>query len=173
MRLLVSRLFLCKTGPIVLARVGGGKSRTKAQGTACGAARAGRNGLVSTLGIGFSRATWKFLQRPYHLTEARWWKACLDHNTCLLHESRVLCLGSVPPPAHVGSLERVLPSPGAVLIGLLCLLLVLCTVTGRLAAQPMVKLAIEADDFIAFLALVSRVATKRVPADRFSCSLSP
>lgn len=50
------------------------------------------------------------------------------------------------------------PDWGPIIIGISCMLLVICSaaVAGRLAARRMAKVALEADDFVALLALVCR-----------------
>ena len=50
---------------------------------------------------------------------------------------------------------------GGIIIGVPCILLVLCTaaVAGRLTARRMSKVALEADDFMAIIALVHKDAS--------------
>lgn len=68
---------------------------------------------------------------------------------------------SMSPPAGLalsGHGAHYFIEAGEALIGVTCMLLVLCmaAVAGRLAARRMTRAALQADDYISLLALVSR-----------------
>ena len=60
------------------------------------------------------------------------------------------------PPAFKGHFPQYSAESGQLLIGITCMLLVLCTtvVSGRLVARRMAKVTLEADDYLVIVALV-------------------
>ena len=69
--------------------------------------------------------------------------------------------GTVPPHLDATSASRslqVTAREGRLLLGLTCFFLVLCVaaVTARVASRRITRASIQADDYLVFLALVSR-----------------
>ena len=80
-----------------------------------------------------------------------------------------------PPSALFGQSTAYFQQLRAMLIGVPCALLVLCTaaVAGRLTARRIAKVGLEADDFVAILALVGTVVYRRILLKRRSFSSLP